>query len=110
MLLAVSTVALPDSAGKLRFDIPSQSLDDALREFSRQAKHHLLYPSDIVGADLRRALRGYYTVEEGLAQLLDQTDLEFVVDGHGSVAIRPRTRAVKAEQPPTVVSASPDAR
>jgi iron complex outermembrane receptor protein len=96
---------MSSGAGKLRFDIPSQGLDDALREFSRQAKQHLLYPSDIVGADLRRGLRGYYTVEEGLAQLLDQTDLEFVVDGHGSVAIRPRTRGVKAEQPPTIVSA-----
>ncbi|MFC4313161.1 TonB-dependent receptor domain-containing protein [Steroidobacter flavus] len=106
MLLAVSTVALASSAGKLRFDIPSQGLDDALREFSRQAKHHLLYPSDVIGADLRRGLRGYYTVEEGLAQLLDQTDLEFVIDGHGSVAIRRRSRAVKAEQPPTVVSAT----
>jgi iron complex outermembrane receptor protein len=105
MLLAATAVALPNSAGKLRFDIPSQGLDDALREFSRQAKHHLLYPSDIIGADLRRGLRGYYTVEEGLAQLLDQTDLEFVVDGHGSVAIRRRTRAVKTEQPPIVVSA-----
>ncbi|GFE85298.1 TonB-dependent receptor domain-containing protein [Steroidobacter agaridevorans] len=108
MLLAVSSVGFPDSAGKLRFDIPSQSLDDALREFSRQAKQHLLYPSDVIGADLRRGLRGYYTVEEGLAQLLDQTDLEFVVDGHGSVAIRRRTRAVKAEQP-TLVSATADA-
>jgi iron complex outermembrane receptor protein len=94
---AGATSSFAEEVSKLRFDIAPQSLNDALREFSRQARQHLLYPSEIVGVDLKRGLRGYYTVEEGLAQLLDKTDLEFVVDGRGSVAIRRRPRAIRPE-------------
>ena len=102
LLLFIASIAAhgaPAPGEKVRFDIPRQPLSSALHEFSRQSGHQLLYPSEIVQKDLQRALFGYYTVEEGLAHLLQDSGLEFVIDGEGSVALR-RERLALLPAPP----------
>jgi iron complex outermembrane recepter protein len=92
---AASATVVPGK--KLRFEISSQPLTSALREFSRQSGQQLLYSSLIIEGRSAHPLFGYYTIEEGLEQLLGDTDLEFVMDGADSVAIRRTRYAVKPD-------------
>jgi iron complex outermembrane receptor protein len=106
-IASLATYGAPAPGEKVRFDIPRQPLSSALHEFSRQSRHQLLYPSEIVQKDLPRALFGYYTVEEGLAHLLQDSGLEFVMDGQGSVAVRRERRSLLPELPvPSAPSAT----
>jgi iron complex outermembrane recepter protein len=81
---SIAAQGAPAPGEKVRFDIPRQPLVSALHEFSRQSGHQLLYSSEIVQTDLVRALFGFYTVEEGLAHLLQDSGLEFVIDGRAA--------------------------
>ena len=98
-IASIAAHGAPAPGEKVRFDIPRQPLSGALHEFSRQSGHQLLYPSEIVQKDLLRALFGYYTVEEGLAHLLQDSGLEFVIDGQGSVALRRERLALLPDVP-----------
>jgi len=99
LIASFATYGAPAAGEKVRFDIPRQPLSSALHEFSRQASQQLLYPSEIVQTDLVRALFGYYTVEEGLSHLLQDSGLEFVIDRQGSVALRRERRSLLPELP-----------
>jgi len=99
LIASIAAHGAPAPGEKIRFDIRRQPLTSALHEFSRQAGHQLLYPSEIVQTDLVRALFGYYTIEEGLSHLLQDSGLEFVSDGQGSVALRRERRSLLPELP-----------
>ncbi|MBB6096489.1 iron complex outermembrane receptor protein [Povalibacter uvarum] len=97
---------MPADDPRLHFEIQNQSLTSALREFSTQGKVHLLYSSEAVDAHAKASLRGYFTVRDGLAKLLADSDLEFVIDDQGNVAIRRRPRAVQPVPVPAEESPS----
>lgn len=69
--------ALPGRADdELRFDIPSQRADRALTRFAEQAGLSVLFPFTEIRERTANALRGEYTIEEGLEILLEDTGLE----------------------------------
>jgi len=72
------------------FDIPAQPAGPALNEFARQADIALIFPYDLVANDRTRALQGRYTVDRGLAVLLDGTRLGYrrAVDGTYLICLR----------------------
>jgi len=71
------------------FDIPAQSLSEALRVFAGQAKMQLLYKPDVVGHEKSNAVTGEYGREEALQQLLKDTGLEVVFSKGNVATIRP---------------------
>lgn len=85
-LLAVSACAQTDAAGK-RFDIPAQSAGSGLNEFARQADITLIFSYDLVADDRTQALKGRYTVDHGLATLLDGTLLAYRQGADGTYLI-----------------------
>ena len=99
-IASIAAQGAPAPGEKIRFDIPRQPLASALHEFSRQSGHQLLYSSEIVQTDLVRALFGFHTIEEGLAHLLQDSGLEFVIDGQSSVALRRQRRSLMPDLPP----------
>ena len=58
-----------------QFDIPSQSADSALTEFAEQADLTLVFPDEIVRDRIANALVGEYSLEDGIAILLEDTGL-----------------------------------
>ncbi len=72
ILLAITGCAQADTARK-RFDIDAQPAAGGLNEFARQADITLFFSYDLVAAARTSALKGYYTVDSGLARLLAGT-------------------------------------
>lgn len=73
-----------------QFDIPAQSLSTALAEFARQSGSELLYTPDIVEGRTANAVAGALTREAAMAQLLQGTDLDFMVSPSGGITIGDR--------------------
>ncbi|MET0659915.1 MAG: TonB-dependent receptor plug domain-containing protein, partial [Steroidobacteraceae bacterium] len=66
-----------DSGARCQLDVSSQPLEGALQEVARQCDVQLLYFSQITAGMTAEGLKGSYTVESALLQLLDQTGLTF---------------------------------
>ncbi|MBB6523675.1 TonB-dependent receptor domain-containing protein [Pseudoteredinibacter isoporae] len=64
------------------FHIPAGSLANALIELARIAKVNIAVPSELVGEQQSPAVSGRMTIDEALAQLLANSDLQF--DWQGS--------------------------
>lgn len=86
MLFTATACAQADAARK-RFDIPSQPAAAALNEFARQADITLFFSYDLVAGVRTRALKGDYTVDDGLAQLLAGTGLGYQQAGDDAFLI-----------------------
>ncbi len=64
-------------AAERYFDIPAQSLDEALRAFARVADVQFAYSAELIAGRTSSGLRGRYPVQQGLARLLAGTALSF---------------------------------
>jgi iron complex outermembrane recepter protein len=60
-----------------RFDLPNQSLQNALIEFGLQAKVTLLVDQNLIQGQKMTVVTGDYPIDQALSKLLSQTDLEF---------------------------------
>jgi iron complex outermembrane recepter protein len=76
-----------------KLDLPSQSLDDALRAVALASKHKLLYSTQLVEGKSSPALKGEFTTEEAVERLLEGTDLRYEVTPDGLVLIRGKDEA-----------------
>jgi iron complex outermembrane recepter protein len=74
-----------------RFDIPAESLSQALAEFSQTAARPVIYSESVVKGRKASALHGSYTAAEALDALLAGTDLKVDISSSGSWVVRPRT-------------------
>src|SRR5262245_3235219 len=80
------------------YQIETQSLSTALRQFAAQAKLQLLYSeSDVRGIQFP-GLSGTFTHEEAVLRLLENTGLTFEKTHPGTIVIRP-LKADPASQP-----------
>jgi len=68
-------------------DIPAQNLNDALQALALASQHKLLYSSGLVDGKSAPALKGEFTTEEAVRQLLTGTGLVYEV-ADGLVLIR----------------------
>lgn len=64
-----------------RFDIPAQPLSQALSQFARQAGLQLAFSSELVEGKQALSLKGEYSVEAGLSELLRESGLTGQVSG-----------------------------
>lgn len=74
------------SAG-VRFDIPAQSLEMALLQFSEQARMQIVVANDIARGLMSPALQGQYSAEEALGVLLEGTGLTYRMTDERTIAI-----------------------
>ena len=78
------------------FDIPREPLRDALQAFALLSDHRLFYRSSIVAGMVGPPLKGQFALEQGIAKLLEGTDLSYEVTRSGVVLI---TRAHSSALP-----------
>jgi len=87
----ISQTALGDAAGsKHHFDIPAQSLNQALLMFGRQSQQQLMYGTDIADNLRSRTLQGDYTADEAIRILLGDAPVQAVTTGEGAITLQPR--------------------
>ena len=90
---------------KKSFDLPADAADAALRKFSTQAKCEVIFAADTLGGVKTKAVRGEFTPEEAVAQLLDGTGLKATQDtASGAFMIN---RAALPNAPRAVAAPSP---
>src|SRR5688572_7669575 len=90
LLLPLSAFAV---GAPTRFDIPAQSLSEALRLFASQAKMQLAYQQDAVSSGMSNAVRGEYDKKVALEMLLTDTGYEAVFSKGNAATVRPVSRA-----------------
>jgi iron complex outermembrane recepter protein len=74
-----------------RFDIPAESLSQALTDFSQTAAQQIIYSESVVKGRKTSGLHGSYTPAQALDTLLKGTDLRVDVNSSGVLMIRART-------------------
>lgn len=106
LLLAATT------ASALEFDLPAQRLDAALTDFAEQANVRLLYDASLTqGGRQAPALKGDYSVAEGLQMLLQGSGLSYQIDPQGTVTLVPLSQGADSlELGATTVSGQADGR
>lgn len=106
LLLAATTVSA------LEFDLPAQRLDAALTDFAEQANVRLLYDASLTQSDRQApALKGDYSVAEGLQMLLQGSGLSYQIDQQGTVTLVPLSQGADSlELGATTVSGQADGR
>ena len=107
----------------VQFNIPAQSVGDALQAFSRQSGYRVLFPSKSVSALRADAVVGSYPAEAALQRILRGTPLRVASMAGGVVALTsdpaPRLRTISAapsfvqttaaEAPPATDQVQPEA-
>jgi iron complex outermembrane receptor protein len=87
----ISQTAHGDAVGsKHHFDIPAQSLNQALLMFGRQSQQQLMYGTDVADNLRSRNLQGDYTADEAIRILLGDAPLQAVTTGEGTITLQPR--------------------
>ncbi|WP_446810773.1 TonB-dependent siderophore receptor [Methylomonas sp. 2BW1-5-20] len=102
----ISQTALGDAAGnKHHFDIPAQSLNQALLMFGRQSQQQLMYGTDIADNLRSRSLQGDYTADEAIRILLGDAPLQAVTTGEGAITLQPRVEQMQNNLGPQTMPA-----
>jgi outer membrane receptor protein involved in Fe transport len=82
LLVAGAAPAKAQPAGQFSFDLPAESLSQALRDVAARTGRDVIVPSDLVGDTQAQPLSGTFTAEEAVARLLAGTGLRSrLVDG-----------------------------
>ncbi len=81
--------------GKQHFDIPAQSLNQALMTFGKQSRQQLMYSTDITENFKSHALQGDYTAAEAINILLSDSPLRPVTTGEGAITLQPKAKAMQ---------------
>lgn len=90
-LIALSLGLAAAQVQAVELDIPAQPLDSALTDFAEQAGIRLLYDASLTrGVGGSSALKGDYSVSDGLQQLLQGSGLTFSIGADGTVTLIPR--------------------
>ena len=71
--LATPAAQAQQQAAQMDFSIPAQPLDRALRLFSEQSRHQVLFDEAAVSGQQAPAVNGRYTPREALDRLLSGT-------------------------------------
>lgn len=75
-------------AAAYNFDIPAQSLSNALEVFGRTCNQQLVFDKMLLRDKQSNALVGHYSAEEGIARLLEGSGLTFKRTAKGVLAIQ----------------------
>jgi iron complex outermembrane receptor protein len=116
-LILLST-ELPGEEARARaisyqLDIPAENLDTALQALALASNHKLLYRAELVIGKTNHAIRGTFTTEQAMRELLGGTGLEFEITPASVVLIKHTGEAEPGEvkalvmPPPTSQSSVP---
>jgi iron complex outermembrane recepter protein len=107
LLQSIPSFAL-DLSKKVDFNVPSQPLASAVIQFSKQADIQFLISGQKLDSVSGKAVRGSYTIEEGLKLLLDGTGFCFKVVGENTITLTSAsTAAAELEAPKTEANLAP---
>lgn len=101
LLLALAAPA--HAQEKVELDLPGTSLDKALNALARQSSVQIIFASDITTGKTTQALKGSYTPQQALAQLLDHSGLQSQVRDEHSFIIVPAPIQAPATASPAQV-------
>lgn len=90
-LMVAQTAHSETVNAKHHFDIPAQSLNQALLMFGRQSQQQLMYGTDIADNLRSHGLQGDYTAREAINILLGDAPLQAVTTGEGTTTIQPKS-------------------
>jgi iron complex outermembrane receptor protein len=74
-------------AQEVSFNIPAESLSQALRDYGRAAGRQLIFTEDLVRGHAVAALRGSFTADQALTRLLQGSGLTAEVSDRGAIMI-----------------------
>lgn len=86
--LFFASAAFAQSAPVYQFDIPAQSLIQALKDFSAASSQQIVFSDAIIGDRRAPPLRGTYTRDQALAILLQGTGLYIDISRTGVIMIK----------------------
>ncbi|MDD5033687.1 MAG: TonB-dependent receptor [Methylococcaceae bacterium] len=89
--------AFAGSAGVIHFNIPAQSLNQALLAFSKQSGQQLLYRTDIADNLKSRELKGSHTAAEAIRILLGDAPLQAVTTGDRAMTLEAKKKPAAPE-------------
>jgi iron complex outermembrane receptor protein len=88
--LLVSCPSWAQGAPVYQFDIPSESLSQALKDFSAASSRQIVFSDAIVGNRAAPAVHGSYTSDQALSLLLAGTDLHVETSKSGVLMVEPK--------------------
>ncbi|NOU20868.1 MAG: TonB-dependent receptor [Methyloglobulus sp.] len=91
LLQSLSAVAVAEDNSPRQYNIPPQPLAAALQAFSDSSHLQLLYDANLVAGLTSPAVRGAYTPQQALAQLLGQSGLSYQIKSARMVTLTKRT-------------------
>ncbi|MDQ7987642.1 TonB-dependent receptor [Pseudomonas sp. G34] len=111
-LAAAHLLLVATRVSALEFDLPAQPLDAALTDFAEQANVRLLYDASLTPGERQApALKGDYSVDEGLQRLLQGSGLSYLIGADGTVSLVPLSSDASSLQlDATTVSGQADGR
>lgn len=111
MLGAPASAQVTSEAGNpveksIKFDIPAESLSQALTDFSQVSSKQIIYSEGLVKGRAVQGLHGSFTPSQALSALLSGTDLQYETNNAGVLMVRSKNvRAAlnegAAASPPT---------
>ncbi len=92
--------AVMAQAASFHFDIDTQSLSGALREYARISGQQIIFTEEVVAGIESAQLSGDFTALAALSHLLAGTDLVTEISPSGAVMIRAAPRIPAGDQTP----------
>ena len=88
-VLAVATPVVRADGDTRQFNIAEQSLSAALGEFARQSDRQILYSTDVVNGKQSVGIKGDFSPEVALRQLLGAAGLTFRITAEHTILVEP---------------------
>ncbi|MGZ5059574.1 MAG: TonB-dependent siderophore receptor, partial [Methylobacter sp.] len=85
---SASALSAENKSQKIQLDLPSGDLASALNSFAEKTGVELSYPASLVAGSKVKQLKGSYSVQEGLNELLRGTGLTYRLTGDNSVTLQ----------------------
>jgi len=104
MALAVPVAAAAQADKVYQFDIPSESLGQALQDFGLTTSQQIIFSAELVSGQNARPLRGRYTANYALNNLLHNSDLTVNASEAGVLMIQKKKDDRAAAERPVVVA------
>lgn len=98
MLLTLAIEPGHCSAALVRYDIPAQSLNNALMQFAAESKLALMFSTDMIRGIQAEALQGEMTAEQALNRLLHNSGFSYRFVDATTVTLIPRDAAGATEE------------
>lgn len=96
-----SGAASAQGARDIAYDIPPESLSQALRDYGRESGRQIVFTENLVRGRTSHGLKGSYSADAALARLLDGTDLVARLRPSGAILIERKPPAVTRRAAPS---------